>query len=311
MMRQLAFLVLGGGITVLISGCATKDFVQTQLSATEARLAQRADIQETKLRDAVDRAGANRQAIDQVGALASDAKTRALSAIDAEDRLSQRLADRNKFRLLETRSVYFDSGKAELRDQDMSELEDIAKVLKTDANAVLELQGFADPRGNDRFNDELARARVEAVTRYLVQRHGIELRQVRGVAMGKAGLGAGEKPSTEAFAKARRVDIRLLTPWSSWEDAQLPADLTAPAQTSTVHPSVEAGSAAPRTIKDHEFSRELSPSGSVKARFEEPGPQKISSRPARDRDALQNGVLRNGLLEMLKAISTRELGGEN
>ena len=111
---------------------------------------------------------------------------------DAQARLSQRLADRNKFRMLETSSIYFDSGKSELRNEDMNELEGVAKALKADANVILELQGFADPRGNDRDNNELARERVEAVIRYLVQRHGIELRQLRAVAMGKVALVAGE-----------------------------------------------------------------------------------------------------------------------
>ena len=118
MRRQLAFLVLCSGVTVLSSGCATKSFVQTQLGATESKLNQRADTQETKLREqetklreTADRAGASRQAIDAVGALASDARTRAGTALDADARLSQRLAERNKFRLLETRSIYFDSDK--------------------------------------------------------------------------------------------------------------------------------------------------------------------------------------------------------
>ena len=288
MRRQLAFLVLCSGFTVLSSGCATKSFVQTQLSATETKLTQRADTQETKLRERADtqetqlretetklretedRAGASRQAIDEVGALASDAKTRAVTAHEAQARLSQRLADRNKFRLQETRSIYFDSGKAEIRNQDMNELEDVAKALKADANAVLELQGFADPRGNDRDNNELARERVEAVIRYLVQPHGIELRQLRAVAMGTVALVAGEKPSTEAFAKARRVDIRLLAPWSSWEDPLTQIDHTAPAQTSTVDPSAEAGAASPKSIED-----------------DQPATLKISDRPVHDRDALR------------------------
>src|SRR5713226_6281641 len=284
--RQLAFLVLCSGFILLISGCATKSFVETQLSTTETKLTQRADTQEAKLRETADRAGASRQAIDEVGGLASDAKTRAVTALDAEARLSQRLADRNKFRLLETRSIYFDSGKTEIRGQDMNELEDVAKALKADANAVLELQGFADPRGNDRHNNELARERVEAVTRYLVQRHGIELRQLRTVAMGKVALAAGEKPSTEALAKARRVDIRLFAPWSSWEDAQTPIDHTAPAQTSTVDPSAEAGAAARKGIKDDEFDRrELRPGAPVKAQYDEPATPTISARPGHDRDA--------------------------
>jgi outer membrane protein OmpA-like peptidoglycan-associated protein len=312
MRRQLAFLVLCSGFTVLSSGCATKSFVQTQLSATETKLTQRADTQETKLRETADRAGASRQAIDEVGGLASDARTRAVTALDAEARLSQRLADRNKFRLLETRSIYFGSGKTEIRDQDMNELEAVAKALKADANAVLELQGFTDPRGNDRQNNDLARERVEAVTRYLVQHHGIELRQLRAFAMGKVALAAGEKPSTEAFAKARRVDIRLLAPWSSWEDAQTPIDRTAPAQTSTVDPSAEPRAAAPKSIKDDEFNRrELRPGAPVKAGYDLPATSKISARPGHDRDTLQNVVPGKASLEVLKTISPKELGGED
>jgi outer membrane protein OmpA-like peptidoglycan-associated protein len=312
MKRQLAFLVLCSGFTVLSSGCATKGFVETQLSATETKLSQRADTQEAKLRESADRAGASRQAIDETGALASDAKTRAVTALDAEARLSQRLADRNKFRLLETRSIYFDSGKTEIRNGDVNELEDVAKALKADANAVVELQGFADPRGNDRHNNELARERVEAVTRYLVQRHGIELRQLRGFAMGRVALAAGEKPSMEAFAKARRVDILLFAPWSSWEDAQTPIDRTAAAQTSTVGPAAEAGAAAPKSVKNDEFNhRELGPGASVKARYDQPVTPKISARPGHDSDALQNAVLGKALLEVLQTISPKELGGED
>jgi hypothetical protein len=51
--------------------------------------------------------------------------------------------------------------------------------------------------------------------RYLVPHHGIELRQARAIAMGKATLATGQKPSPEILAKARRVDIRLLTPCAS------------------------------------------------------------------------------------------------
>src|SRR6185503_4889393 len=106
----------------------------------------------------------------------------------------------------ETRAVYFESGRTELRSQDTGELDEAAKALVADPNAILELQGFADFRGRDR---------VEAVIRYLVQRHGTELRQVRYITMGKIEPVAGEKPTAETLAKARRVDLRLLAPWSS------------------------------------------------------------------------------------------------
>jgi outer membrane protein OmpA-like peptidoglycan-associated protein len=303
MRRQTVCLALCSSFTVLTAGCATEDFVQTQLGASESKLTQRADTQETKLRetetklreteaklreaeaklrDTADRA-------DEVGALASDAQARAISAHDAQARLAQRLADRNKFRLLDTSSIYFDSGKTDIRDRETNELENAAKTLKADANVILELQGFADPRGNDRDNNELARERVEVVIRYLVQRHGIELRQLRAVAMGKVAL-VGEKPSTEALAKARRVDIRLLVPWSAWEDPLTPIDANVPAQTSTVDPSIAP---SPSRIEG-----------------DQPATLKMSARPAYDRDALKEDTPgKVSLREFLKTISPRELGG--
>jgi outer membrane protein OmpA-like peptidoglycan-associated protein len=244
MTRQLASLIVCSGFAALASACATKGFVQEQVGVTETKLTQRVDIQDTKLRESSDRAAASRQAIegadqrltgldrrvDEVGALASDARTQANIAVesahDAEARLSQRFADRNRYRLVQTRFIYFDSDQAQIRDDAINELEDVAKVLRADPNAILELQGFADPRGSDRHNYQLARDRVEAVTRYLVQRHDIELRQIRAIAMGKTTLVASDSAGKEAFARTRRVDIRLLAPWSSWEDAQLQIDQT-------------------------------------------------------------------------------------
>jgi hypothetical protein len=61
MTRRVASLILCGGVAVLGSACATKSFVQKQVSATESKLTQqmtatetnlteRAALQETKLR---------------------------------------------------------------------------------------------------------------------------------------------------------------------------------------------------------------------------------------------------------------------
>ena len=296
MTRRLASLILCGGVAVLGSACATKSFVQKQVSATESKLTQQMTATETNL---TERAGESRQAIDvadqrlngldlrvgEVGARASSAEIRADLATgvarDAEARLSQRLASRNRHRLLATKFIYFDSGQTEVRSQDVNELEDVAKALTADPNAILELQGFADSRGSDQYNRELARERVEAVMRYFVQRHGIELRQLRAIAMGKVALGAGEKASPDAFARARRVDIRLLAPWSSWEDAQSQIDRTDPEQTVTVNPAPRG----PATISQAEPMQPPQAAG--------------IDAPARGR-----------LPEFLKTITPKDLGSE-
>jgi outer membrane protein OmpA-like peptidoglycan-associated protein len=351
MTRQLASLILGG-FTILGSACATKDFVEKQMSATEAKLTQQAtatetkltervDLQETKLRETADRVGAGRQAIDaasqqlkgldtrvgEMGVLATGAKTRAEAAHDANARLSERLARRNSYRLLETRFLYFERDRAEIRNQDITELEEVAKVLKADVNAVLELQGFADPRGSDRYNYELARERADAVTRHLVQRHGIELRQVRAVSMGKVALVAGEKPSTEALAKARRVDIRLLTPWSSWEDAgQIQTGQAAPAEAATVtlpapRESEQPTPAAtvvpplqPGPTQGMQVSRADAGSAGaaspMNAEPDQPATRKKVPPRSGPGDELKNGAPGGALVEFLKNLSPADLGGK-
>jgi outer membrane protein OmpA-like peptidoglycan-associated protein len=239
MNRQLAAVIVCGGVGVLLSACATKGFVREQMGATETRIVQRVDTTESKLRETSDRTSSNTQAIEaasqrltgldgrvsEVNALAGDAKTLAGDAKkdaaqvaaaqrDSEATFTQRLRDRNKYAAVDTKVVLFDFNKADLKDEGMSELEEIAKALKADPNGVVELQGFADPRGTDKYNYQLTRDRVDAVVRYLVQRHNIDLRRIHAVGMGKVQLAAGEKGTRDTFAKARRVEIRILAPQS-------------------------------------------------------------------------------------------------
>lgn len=234
MKRAMVVLILCGVSAALVSGCATKKFVREQVGATEGRLGQRVDTQETELKQTAERTGATAQALQaanerlqgidsrvqgvdsrvtEVSALAKQAQQDASAAGEAVRATDQRFANRNKLATLETKSVFFDFGKADVRDQAMPELEDVAKALKADPNAVVELQGFADSSGSDLYNYRLTRDRVDAVTRYLVQQ-GIELRRIYAVGMGKAPREKNGKADREALARSRRVDIVLLAPQS-------------------------------------------------------------------------------------------------
>ena len=246
MRRPGVVVVCAGVILIGSAACATKEFVQRQVTASESRLTERvnsteskaterAAMQQTQLSDTAQRVDGNRQAIDQVNALANQVKAQtdavasesraradatARAVQDGDARLAQRIAARNKYRVLDTRTVYFHAGQSLIRPDDATHLDELANVLKGDANALLEMQGFADPRGTDRHNNDLARERVEAVARYFVGRHGVELHQLRTVTMGKIALPPGDSANPEQLAKARRVDLRLIAQWSSWEDVQ-------------------------------------------------------------------------------------------
>jgi len=272
MAPRLVTIVLCG--VAAIVGCATKSYVNEQVAGSETKLAQqvastqtsfdnRADSQETKLREVAANTGENRQAIDtadqrlksldgRMTDVDARAEQAAAAARDAEARLAQRLAGRNSYRILDTKVVYFDSGRIDIRAQDLTTLDELARLLAADPNAMLELQGFADAQGSDRYNRELARERIEVVMRYLMQQHNIELRQMQGIPMGKVTQVAGEKPTSAALAQARRVDLRLLTPWSSWEDrTAIDRSPVGPriAPSAAATSATEAPSALPREVQ--------------------------------------------------------------
>jgi outer membrane protein OmpA-like peptidoglycan-associated protein len=232
----IAALLLCGGVAALTTACATKGYVREQMGSTETRIGQRVDTQETMLRETSGRTTAAIHTTNQliqgldtrvteIGAVATDAQREAAEAKktaaavadklgETETRFSQRFAVRNVYSTIETKSIYFDFGKAGLRDEGLNELDEIARALKADPNAVVELFGFADPRGTDRYNYQLSRERVDAVIRHLVQRHGIDVRRIHAVGMGKVTEINRAKASKDALAKSRRVDVRLLAPQS-------------------------------------------------------------------------------------------------
>lgn len=228
-----------------LAGCATKAFVREQVGGTEVRLAdvtQRVDTQEAKLREASGQVEQGRQRLDgldarvgEVGALAGQANERAAQASDrageasglardakrtaeeaattardVESRLSGRIGDRNRYTAIESHDLKFDSGKAELKDESINALREIARALKQDPNAVIELRGHTDGTGNDQINLRLSRERVEAVTRYLVTKEGVELRRIYALGVGKADP-AASNATREGRAKNRRVQITVLS----------------------------------------------------------------------------------------------------
>lgn len=247
MRRTTMGFVLLAAVTLAAQGCATKGYVQEQLDPTRARLgdvskqveahdrqlgqasgeiaANRQSLEDTRGRvQALDgrmgevavAAGSAQRAADQAGAAAGNAQRSADQALaaarDVDERLTQKWASRGKYQTVETKSVFFDFNKADLRDEGINVLAELAQALKADPNAVVELIGFTDPRGDDRYNLRLSRDRVDAVIRQLVRKHGVDLRRIHAAGLGKEAPAAGEKPSRETMARSRRVDIKLLAP---------------------------------------------------------------------------------------------------
>jgi sortase system peptidoglycan-associated protein len=80
--------------------------------------------------------------------------------------------------------VQFRTGSSTIEPQYLSQLNQLAQVLKRNPDATITLSGFADRRGPANANQTLSQKRVDGVQRYLAE-HGVNLKQVQAKAFGE------------------------------------------------------------------------------------------------------------------------------
>ena len=211
---------------LFVAGCATKNYVRTQLGERDVQLSR----METTLGDEHARVeqisgqlgivrsradDANRLAEQAAGlgsqALrrADDAGTRAGQALTKADetdgRFTRAWAGRNKRNVVETIEVRFGFNKASLDDRAQTALHDALKVLKEDPNVFVALEGYTDSTGPADYNLQLSQRRAESVRRFMVQ-NGVELHRIQSI-------GLGQVPTAKASRKHdqdRRVTVHLM-----------------------------------------------------------------------------------------------------
>jgi outer membrane protein OmpA-like peptidoglycan-associated protein len=83
--------------------------------------------------------------------------------------------------------AHFATGDATLGEEDKPLLDDFAKAITSShSDAVITVEGFADPAGSTAFNQRLGMRRAEAVRDYPVGTAGMQAGQVRAVSYGEA-----------------------------------------------------------------------------------------------------------------------------
>lgn len=82
--------------------------------------------------------------------------------------------------------AHFATGDATLGEEDKPLVDDFARVIRENhSDAVITVEGFADPAGSTAFNRRLGLSRAEAVREYLVGSGGLAAGQVRAVSYGE------------------------------------------------------------------------------------------------------------------------------
>ena len=131
------------------------------------------------------------------------------SVSDVERRLGSRLENVENYRRVRVVQVGFKPNHTEMDAAGREQLDALATDINGSKGYVLEVQGFADPRGLQQANLELSRQRAGAVVRYLSEKHEVPLFRMRTLGMGTANAVKDEngKLSNE---KSRRVEIHVL-----------------------------------------------------------------------------------------------------
>lgn len=109
--------------------------------------------------------------------------------------------------------VYFPYDEAEIRDEDRAVLDDFATSLQqSHPDAMLTVEGFADPDGSAAYNRRLSQRRADAVRDYLVNEGGLDADRVRAIGYGEVEnrqVDPGDMGPGESGIENRRVTFVL------------------------------------------------------------------------------------------------------
>ena len=174
------------GVVASLGGCAAK-VKRADYNNDMARLREEIAASDRQLTARVD--STNRR-VDSTNQLAAD-QTRRLDALEQEFQ-----AFRNEYKVSIERvqnmlkfnvPVHFDYNRAEVREADRAVLDRFATVVKEYyPNALVTVEGFADPSGSAAYNLRLGKRRAEAVMGYLATSGGFDNSRLKAVSYGEA-----------------------------------------------------------------------------------------------------------------------------
>jgi outer membrane protein OmpA-like peptidoglycan-associated protein len=107
------------------------------------------------------------------------------------------------------KDVLFDFDKSNLRANEQSAIDQIASYLQQNPSLTVGIDGYADPRGTDRYNQALSERRVNAVKAALMKA-GVPAEKIETGAFGEQRPKCDDK--TEAcWQRDRRVEVLMGT----------------------------------------------------------------------------------------------------
>lgn len=214
------------------SGCATKKFVHQEVETTANKLSARLDAHDTgiesntnQIAELITSNKQNSQKIDSVNSEVKQAAGKALEANRAADQaqqsadrastkivsLDEKFANRNRFALVAEKTVFFKINDWRLSRSQIADLDEAARLLKENPDAVVVLEGRTDATGNSDYNLVLGQRRLESVAHYLVVDKDVPAYRIYKMSFG-ADRPVADNGSRNGRSKNRCTVISILVP---------------------------------------------------------------------------------------------------
>jgi outer membrane protein OmpA-like peptidoglycan-associated protein len=187
--------------------------IQSQLVTVEQRLGQtetRLNRSEQSVKLLADQTEELIEVSNLARGGARAAQATADKALAEIDRANERISALDDYEVKTSVTINFKAGKAVLLPQARTDLDRLAAQAKSEKGFIIEVSGFASTDGPEEFNRLLSQRRSEAVTRYLVEKHGIPLRRIL------APFGYGESQpvadnsTRQGRTQNRRAEVKLM-----------------------------------------------------------------------------------------------------
>jgi outer membrane protein OmpA-like peptidoglycan-associated protein len=107
----------------------------------------------------------------------------------------------------------FDTDKSDIRSNEMSKITEIATYMRQNLSATVGIDGHADPRGTDQYNQALSQRRVDAV-RDALAKAGVQSDRIKTGAFGEQKLQCSES-TVACWQRDRRVEVLIGTETAS------------------------------------------------------------------------------------------------
>ena len=201
-------------VLMVVSGCATRDWVRDLMGKKEVEIGERMDGLGNQIRTTDANLGETSKLARGAGERADGAMTKADGAMakaggamakagGVDSRLTRIWSNRYNQKAVDTVEVYFGFDQADLSDGAQTALLGVVKELEANPTLVVKLGGFTDPKGAKDYNYALAQRRAEAVRRFFADK-GVQLSRVQAIGMGP--LDDRGTPDE----KKRRVTVTLM-----------------------------------------------------------------------------------------------------